>query len=294
MTLVRRGEGFSRHEDAREATSQAGLSSRVRAGYARTPLLIPSARPGGPLGSPARQRASVCGSRRPLRPAPPPTRAVCGRGAAPLPSLSSRKWRSWRISAAERPRCEPPLHGGAPNSQSRADLIATVGATVLLLGFDPAGHHPREADSVPLDGAEVARVDPAAGCAAARARLGRRCAHKLHACPFRTLTLTLTLPYPHPHPNPNPIPSPSPTPNRNPNPNPNSNPNPDPKPNPEPNPNQSPSCWATGGRRRCGARCLRARPRTRPRTARPSPRARCCAGARKQAARPTVLALALT
>ena len=48
------------------------------------------------------------------------------------------------------------------NSQSRADLIATVGATVLLLeALTRLDITPREADSVPLDGGEVAWVDPA-------------------------------------------------------------------------------------------------------------------------------------
>jgi len=47
------------------------------------------------------------------------------------------------------------------NSQSRADLIATAGATVLLLeALTRLDITPREADSVPLDGANVDWLDP--------------------------------------------------------------------------------------------------------------------------------------
>jgi len=82
---------------------------------------------------------------------------------APLPSLSSPEVALvagsvlLSVLVANRLFTEELL-----NSQSRADLIATVGATVLLLeALTRLDITPREADSVPLDGGEVAWVDPA-------------------------------------------------------------------------------------------------------------------------------------
>mmetsp|Transcript_20024 Transcript_20024/g.40811 ORF Transcript_20024/g.40811 Transcript_20024/m.40811 type:complete len:232 (+) Transcript_20024:173-868(+) len=47
------------------------------------------------------------------------------------------------------------------NSQSRADLIATIAPTVLLLeALTRLDITPREAEAVPLDGSEVAWIDP--------------------------------------------------------------------------------------------------------------------------------------
>ena len=129
-----------------------------------TSLLIPSAHPGGsPVtpGSPARQCVRVSAPAAPLRVRP---LVLCAAEERPaLPSLSSPEVALvagsvlLSVLVANRLFTEELL-----NSQSRADLIATVGATVLLLeALTRLDITPREADSVPLDGGEVAWVDPA-------------------------------------------------------------------------------------------------------------------------------------
>lgn len=129
-----------------------------------TSLLVPSAHPGGsPVipGSPARQCVRVSAPAAPLRVRP---LVLCAAEERPaLPSLSSPEVALvagsvlLSVLVANRLFTEELL-----NSQSRADLIATVGATVLLLeALTRLDITPREADSVPLDGGEVAWIDPA-------------------------------------------------------------------------------------------------------------------------------------
>ena len=129
-----------------------------------TSLLIPSAHLGGSLAtpsSPARQcvRVSAPASRLRLRPL-----VLCAaEERPPLPSISSPEVALvvgsvlLTVLVANRLFTEDLL-----NSQSRADLIATAGATVLLLeALTRLDITPREADSVPLDGVKVTWVDPA-------------------------------------------------------------------------------------------------------------------------------------
>lgn len=121
-----------------------------------TSLLIPSAQPGS---LPARQCVRLSAPAAHSRLCPP---VLCAAKDRALPSISSPEVALGVGSAlllilvGNRLVTEELL-----NSQSRADLIATAGATVLLLeALTRLDITPREAEPVPLVGAEVAWVDP--------------------------------------------------------------------------------------------------------------------------------------